>query len=578
MRRIVWFITGEGLDIGPATLGTPRQHTTRRQRSTTPGARGHAIHVPRSDQNGKVRSMTQVEKKTLLDERTLVDEEHQRVDAARLRDAGAGAALAVTTLGFFVVTLDALVVNVALPSIGHDLGGGITGLQWVVDGYTLMFAALLLSAGALSDRIGARQAFGVGLVTFVVASASCGLAPGIGVLILARLAQGAGAAVIIPTSLALIRESYHDHARRARAIAIWSLGGGVASAAGPVVGGFLTLLSWRTIFFINLPVGVVALVLLARVPRSPRRAAPFDWMGQVTAILGMGALTYGLIEGGADGFTAPQVVGTLAVSVVTLVAFLLAEARVVHPMLPLELFRSRAVTISVAGGFTFTVGFYGLVFLYSLYLQQLRGLSPLATGLTFMPMTALTAVVTLLAPRVAARFGLRVPVAGGQVLIAAGLLSLSAAAAAGVPIWLLAPLSILVGFGSALAVPTITALLLGSVPAERAGTASGVLNTFRQVGGALAVAVFGALVAHRETFLQGLEVSLMTSNALEQSMNCTSPLSSKMVRFVCLLPSGSCASVMNCTCAPIVAVKPVGSVISNGVPRNALSLEGSRRR
>ncbi|HEU5367692.1 MAG TPA: MFS transporter [Ktedonobacterales bacterium] len=442
----------------------------------------------------------------MVEERRLVDNQRQRGKAARLRDAGAGAALAVAVLGFFVVTLDALVVNVALPSIGRDLGGGITGLQWVVDGYTLMFAALLLSAGALSDRIGARRAFGVGLVLFVAASAACGLAPGMGVLIASRLVQGAGAAVMMPATLALIRETYHDGARRARAIAIWSLGASVASAAGPVVGGLLTLLSWRTIFFINLPVGVVALVLFARVARSPRRAAPFDWVGQVTAVLGMGALTYGLIEGGADGFAAPQVVGTLAVAVVALAAFLVAQTRGAHPMLPLELFRSRPVTISVAGGFTFTVGFYGLVFLYSLYLQQLRGLSPLVTGLTFLPMTALSAVVTLLAPRVAARFGPRVPIAGGQVLIAAGLLSLCAAAAAGASILLLAAFSILIGLGSALAVPTITALLLGSVPAERAGTASGVLNTFRQVG--------GALVAHRETFLPGLEVSLVIAALL----------------------------------------------------------------
>jgi len=188
--------------------------------------------------------------------------------------------LAVAVLGFFVVTLDALIVNVALPAIGRDQGGGITGLQWVVDGYTLMFAALLLSAGALSDRIGARQAYGVGLALFVAASAACGLAPTMGVLVAARLAQGAGAAVMMPASLALIREAYHDAARRARAIAIWSLGAGVASAAGPVVGGFLTLLSWRAIFFINLPVGVAALVLLAGVARSPRRAVPFDWVGR----------------------------------------------------------------------------------------------------------------------------------------------------------------------------------------------------------------------------------------------------------------------------------------------------------
>jgi MFS transporter, DHA2 family, methylenomycin A resistance protein len=407
-----------------------------------------------------------------------------------------GPALAVAVLGFFVVTLDALVVNVALPTIGRDLGGGITGLQWVVDGYTLMFAALLLSAGALSDRIGARQVFGAGLATFVAASAACELAPTMGVLVAARLAQGVGAAVMMPASLALIREAYHDAAERARAIALWSLGAAVASAAGPVVGGFLTLLSWRIIFFINLPVGMVAMYLLARVPRSPRRAVPFDWVGQGTAVAGMGALTYGLIEGGADGFTAPRVLVALGVAVVAV-----------------EMFRSRPVAVSVSVGFTFTVGFYGLVFLLSLYFQQLRGLSPLATGLAFMPMTALSAFVTLLTPRIAARFGPRIPMAVGQFLMAAGLLSLCVGAVSA-PTWLLSMLTISVGLGAALSIPTMTALLVSSVPAERAGTASGVLNTNRQLGGALAVAIFGALVAHRETFLVGMQVSLVIAAVL----------------------------------------------------------------
>jgi DHA2 family methylenomycin A resistance protein-like MFS transporter len=426
---------------------------------------------------------------------------------------GPGAALAVAALGFFVVTLDALVVNVALPAIGRDLGGGITGLQWVVDGYTLMFAALLLSAGALSDRIGARQAYGVGLVLFVAASAACGLASQMGILVAARLAQGAGAAIMLPTTLALIRESYVDARKRARAIALWSVGAGVASAAGPVVGGFLTLLSWRMIFFVNLPVGLVALYLLARVPRSPRRPAPFDWIGQTTAILGMGALTFGLIEGGAHGFDAPAVLVALGVGVLALIVFLVAQARGAHPMVPLELFRSRPVAISVAVGFTFTIGFYGLVFLLSLYFQQVRGLSSLATGLAFMPMTALTLFVNLLTPRAAARFGPRVPMAVGQFVMAAGELSLCVAVA-GAPTLALSLLMILVGLGSALAIPTMTALLLGSVPAERAGTASGVLNTCRQLGGALAVAVFGALVATPERFLDGLRISLVVAAVL----------------------------------------------------------------
>ena len=233
----------------------------------------------------------------------------------------------------------------------------------------------------------------------------------------------------------------------------------------------------------------------------------------MTAVAGMAGLTYGFIEGGADGFGAPSVMAALALAVTALVAFFVAQLRAAHPMVPLGLFRSRPVVVSVAGGFTFTVGFYGLVFLLSLYLQQLRGLSPLETGLAFVPMTGLTGVVTLLAPRIAARFGPRVPMAVGQLLIAAGLLGLCAAVV-GAPIWLLAVLSILIGLGSSLSVPTLTALLVSSVPAERAGTASGVLNTCRQLGGALAVAVFGALVAHRETFVQGMQVSLVIAAVL----------------------------------------------------------------
>jgi DHA2 family methylenomycin A resistance protein-like MFS transporter len=377
-----------------------------------------------------------------------------------------------------------------------------------------MFAALLLSAGALSDRIGARQAFGIGLTTFVAASAACGLSPQMGVLVAARLAQGAGAAVMLPASLALIREAYSNGRQRARAIAIWSLGAAVASSAGPVVGGFLTLLSWRMIFFINLPVGLVALYLLTRVRRSPRRPAPFDWVGQTTAILGMGALTYGLIEGGAEGFGAPPVLAALASAILALIAFLLAEVRGAHPMVPLQLFHSRTVAVSISVGFAFTIGFYGLVFLLSLYLQEIRGLSPLMTGLTFVPMTGLTGFVTLVAPRAAARFGPRVPVALGQLANAVGLLTLTIAVALQAPMLLIAIMTIPVGFGSALAIPTITALLLSSVPAERAGTASGVLNTCRQLGGALAVAMFGMLIAHRETFVQGMQVSLMIAAVL----------------------------------------------------------------
>ncbi|MET8168504.1 MFS transporter [Streptomyces sp. NPDC005329] len=424
------------------------------------------------------------------------------------RDASPAAALGAALLGFFVITLDALVVNVALPAIRDDLGGGMTGLQWVVDGYTLIFAALLLSAGALSDRVGARRAFGAGLAVFVAASAACGLAPGLGLLVAARLVQGAGAAVMMPSSLALIREAYTDPLKRGRAVALWAVGGAVASAAGPVAGGAASLISWRMIFFINLPVGAVTLVLLARTARSPRRKVPLDVIGQITAVLAMGALTFAAIEASADGFTAPRVWAAVVVTAAALAAFLVSQARGRHPMVPLDLLRSRTVVISAGAGFAFMAGFYGMVFLFSLYLQQLRGLSPLATGLAFVPMTVLSAFVNPLSARAAEKFGPRVPIAFGLYLMTAGLAVL-AVVPSSTPTWLLAALMLPVGLGGPLAMPPTTTLLVNSVPAERTGTASGVFNTSRQLGGALAVAVFGALVADQTHFLSGLRISLI---------------------------------------------------------------------
>ncbi|MEU4025758.1 MFS transporter [Streptomyces anulatus] len=419
-----------------------------------------------------------------------------------------GAALGAALLGFFVITLDALVVNVALPSIRDSLGGGITGLQWVVDGYTLMFAALLLSAGSLTDRLGARRTFGTGMAVFAVASAACALAPNLGLLVGARLVQGAGAAVIVPSSLALIREAFPDPGKRAKAISLWALGGSAGSAAGPVAGGFLSQIDWRLIFFINLPVGVIALLLLARTRPSPRsKQAGFDWTGQLSAVVAMGSLTFAAIETGADGFTAPHVLFSYAFAVLAAVVFVLAQARGKNPMVPLALLRSRTMALASGIGFALNVGFYGMIFLLSLYLQQAKGMTALATGLAFVPMTVFTAFVSPTAAWFAARFGPRMPVITGQAAMVVGLVLL-AVVPSSAPTWLLIVLMVPVGAGGSLAVPALTSLLLDYVPAERAGTASGVLNTSRQVGGALAVAVFGALVADRARFTEGLHTSL----------------------------------------------------------------------
>jgi MFS transporter, DHA2 family, methylenomycin A resistance protein len=429
------------------------------------------------------------------------------------RGSGSGFTLAAAVLGFFMITLDAVVVNVALPSIRHGLGGGITGLQWVVDGYTLMFAALLLSAGSASDRFGARRAFGAGLAVFAAASAACGQAPAMGALVAARFVQGAAAAVMMPSSMALVGQAYPDPARRARAVAVWAMGGAAASSSGPLLGGVLTMVSWRLIFAVNVPTGVVTLLLLSRVRPSPHRWAPFDWAGQVTAVLAMGGLTYGAIQAGAAGFTAPRVLGAFAVAAIALAAFAIVQARGAHPMAPPDLFRSRAVAVSVTVGFAFIVGYYGLPFVMSLYLQQVRGLSSLGTGAFFVPMMVTGAALTSFCARIAEKTGARMLITAGLAAMTAGLVILAVLPSAA-PVQVLAAVMILVGLGGPLVMPPLTAVLLNSVPAHRAGVASGVFNTSRQVGGALAVAVFGALVARPATFVHGVHLSLLIAAAV----------------------------------------------------------------
>ncbi len=340
-----------------------------------------------------------------------------------------------------------------------------------------------------------------------------GLAPSLPFLVIARMVQGIGAALVTPTSLALIREEYDDAGERARALGYWALGGSIAAAAGPIVGGALVQANWRLIFFINVPVGLLALIVLARVADSPRQIAHFDWLGQVTAVLGLAALTYGCIEGGAIGFSAARVVAAFVLSVAALAVFLLDQTRSRHPMVPLALFRARPVAITLSVAFVTMAGFYGTVFLQSLYLQQGRGYSAFVTGLLFLPMTALVAVTSLLVARVVKRFGHVIPIAGGQLGMMAGLVGL-ALLPAEAPVLAIAGLMILVGVGGAFTVPAIASLIFDNLPANLAGTGSGVLNTFRQMGGSLGVAVFGAIVNASAAFLAGLRVSYIATAVL----------------------------------------------------------------
>jgi DHA2 family methylenomycin A resistance protein-like MFS transporter len=420
-----------------------------------------------------------------------------------------GVVLAAALLGFFMISLDATAVNVALPSIGLSLRGATDGLQWVVDGYTVMFAALLISAGAVSDRAGARRVFCWGLAVFAIASAGCGLAPWLGFLIGARVIQGCAAAVMLPASLSLVRQAFADPAARARAVAGWTSGGAAAMAAGPVLGGILTTAAgWRAIFFVNLPVGVVTLVLAARAPQSPRRPAPFDPAGQVTAVLGLAALAFGVITAGADGFASPTALVALVVAVLTFASFVVVESKAERPMVPLAMLRSRALSVCAAIGFSINAAFYGIAFVLSLYLQRILGESAVTAGLLFLPMTGLLAAASLISVRVAARWGHHVPVRLGLTAGTLGMFALAfARGPAGTEIALVP-----VGAGLGFAVPSLTFLLLDSLPAEQAGLAGGLFNASRQTGGAMAVAVFGALVSG--SFLAGMRASMLISAAL----------------------------------------------------------------
>src|SRR5947207_2038377 len=299
--------------------------------------------------------------------------------------------LASVCLGYFMAVLDSTVVNVALPDMARSLGTGIAGMQWVVDGYALLFASLLLTAGALGDRLGNRGTFVAGLALFTLASALCGIAPSLGALVAFRALQGVGAAVQVPASLALLRHAYHDPAERAQAIGIWAAATGVAVAAGPVVGRIRTLAcTWRRAFLVHLPVGVLADLPTPRhgPPVPPQHDADLDLTAQVLGIVALGGVTFGLIQGGVWGWSSAPVIIALLVAIVAGVLFYLGERSAAHPMLPPALFRDATFSAANAVGAILSFGFYGQLFLMSLFFQQVQHRSSLATGLALLPETA----------------------------------------------------------------------------------------------------------------------------------------------------------------------------------------------
>jgi len=417
--------------------------------------------------------------------------------------------LVAICVGYFMVILDTMIVNVALPTLSRSLHTTTTGLQWIVDAYSLTFAVLLLSAGALGDRRGAEVVFQNGMAIFALASLACGLAPSADLLITARCVQGLGAALAVPSSLSLLQCAYPDRAARRRAFGIWGAVAGVAAGAGPVVGGALvTSLGWRSVFFVNAPVGVVGLFLAARfLPSPPRRPHGTDWAGQTTLAVCLAGLTVALIEAGPAGWTSPVVATGLAVCAVAGAGFLVIEQRVSDPMLPMGLFSSSTFSSATAVGLLINLGFYGELFVMSLYLQQLRGFTPLRAGVALTPELAMAVVGSTVSGKVMAHSGPRRPMLVGLVVGGAGLAGLAAAGDHS-SYWVLVVPLMASGLGMSLVMPAATAAVMEAAPFERGGLASGTLNAARQVGGAVGVALLGTFVAHRASFVGGLRIAM----------------------------------------------------------------------
>ncbi len=424
--------------------------------------------------------------------------------------------LAAMSLGYGVVQLDVTIVNTALNSIGTALGGGMSGLQWIVSTYTIAFAALILTAGTLGDRVGAKRVFTAGFAIFTAASLACALAPSMAILIAGRALQGVGAAVLVPNSLALLNHAYPDERRRGRAVGIWAAGASLALTAGPLVGGALiALVGWRSIFLVNLPIGLAGLWLTARYTDETARSADRapDFPGQVLAIGALGCLAGAIIEGGARGWGDPWVLGGFATATILAALFVFEESRLPQPMLPLALFRRRTFSLMSLAGLWVNVAFYGLIFVLSLYFQQVNDLSALATGLAFVPMMGAVLPVNLLAPRLSERIGAPAVIAIGACIAAAGCAGLLFIAP-GTGYAAMCAQLLAMGAGLGLLVPPLTSTLLGSVEKSRSGLAAAVLNSARQTGSVLGVSLFGSLAAHASGFIPGAHAALGVSTAL----------------------------------------------------------------
>ncbi len=404
--------------------------------------------------------------------------------------------LAICCMSLLIVGMDVTIVNVALPAIQRDLHATLSGLQWVVDAYTLVVASLLMFSGSVSDRVGRRRVFQIGLVMFTAGSVLCSLAGSIGQLVAFRAIQGLGASMLNPVALSIIANAFPQPKDRARAVGIWGAVAGVSFALGPPLGGALTQsIGWRSIFWINLPIGLIAVVLAALyVPESKAaRARAFDPVGQLLVFVFLVAVTYAVIDGPHAGWHSTQTVGLFSLSAASLAGFLFYEARRKEPLLNLRFFRSVPFSTAALLAVCAFASFAGFLFLNALYLQQVRGFSALRTGLYTLPLAVMLMVCAPLSGRVVGSLGTRLPlvVSGSGFLLSALLLT---RLHEGTPVAVLMVSYVLFGIGLGMVNPAITNSAVAGMPLSQAGVAAAIASTSRQVGAALGVAVAGTVV------------------------------------------------------------------------------------
>jgi EmrB/QacA subfamily drug resistance transporter len=400
-------------------------------------------------------------------------------------------------MSLLIISLDVTIVNVALPAISDDLDAPISGLQWIIDAYTLVLASLLVLAGSTGDRIGRRRVFQAGLALFTIGSLLCSLAPSLETLILFRMIQAVGGSMLNPVAMSIITNTFTEPRERARAIGVWGAVTGFSLALGPLAGGVLvTSFGWRSIFWINVPVGIAAFLLAWRfVPESraehPRRLDP---VGQLLVLTLLAALTFGIIEGPVAGWSSPLIVGCFALAVAALAGLLWWEPRRDEPLIELRFFRSAPFSGATLVAICAFASLGGFLFLNTLYLQDVRGLSPLHAGLYTLPMAVMTIVASPLSGRLVGGRGTRLPLHIAGTAMALGVLPLTWAGA-DTPAWQLFAGYLLFGFGFGMVNTPITNTAVSGMPRARAGVAAAIASTSRQVGTALGVAVIGAVVA-----------------------------------------------------------------------------------